>query len=154
MLPVCSCHVTYAFQSKSTLYSCLNVKELLAQNRREIWSSNDCNCTRTHNHLLRKWTLNHLAKLASLVKWLSVRLQTKWLWVWVQLQSLKAWSISPLFIFITVSESMKHYMASKPPVWSLKTIWQIIGGGANTKRKQKPILGTKTHNFLSNPNST
>ena len=26
---VCSCHVTYVFQSESTLYSCLNVKELL-----------------------------------------------------------------------------------------------------------------------------
>ena len=25
----------------------------------------DCNWTRTHNHLLRKRTLNHLAKLAS-----------------------------------------------------------------------------------------
>ena len=33
---VCSYHVTYTFQSKSTLSSCLNVKELLAQNRREI----------------------------------------------------------------------------------------------------------------------
>ena len=31
-------HVTYAFQSESTLYSCLNVKELLAGNRRIIWS--------------------------------------------------------------------------------------------------------------------
>ena len=30
--------------------------------------------------------LNHLASLA---KWLSVRLSTKWLWVRVQLQSLK-----------------------------------------------------------------
>ena len=28
---VCSCHVTYTFQSESTLYSCLNVKERLAQ---------------------------------------------------------------------------------------------------------------------------
>ena len=27
---LCSCHVTYAFQSESTLYICLNVKELLA----------------------------------------------------------------------------------------------------------------------------
>ena len=27
---VCSCHVTYVFQSESTLYSCLNVKERLA----------------------------------------------------------------------------------------------------------------------------
>ena len=29
-------HVTYPFQSESTLYSCLNVKELLARSRREI----------------------------------------------------------------------------------------------------------------------
>ena len=31
-----SYHVTYAFQSESTLYSCLNVKELLARSRRVI----------------------------------------------------------------------------------------------------------------------
>ena len=36
ILTVCSCHVTYAFQSECTLYSCLNVKELLARSRREI----------------------------------------------------------------------------------------------------------------------
>ena len=35
-LPVCSYHVTYTFQSESTLHSCLNVKELLARSRREI----------------------------------------------------------------------------------------------------------------------
>ena len=35
-LSVCSCHVTYVFQSESTLYSCLNVKELLSRSRREI----------------------------------------------------------------------------------------------------------------------
>ena len=35
-LIVCSCHVTYAFQSESTLYSCLNVKELFARSRCEI----------------------------------------------------------------------------------------------------------------------
>ena len=33
---VCSCHVTYAFQSEYTLYICLNVKELLARSRRKI----------------------------------------------------------------------------------------------------------------------
>ena len=51
---VCSCHVTYAFQSESTLCSCLNVKELLARSSREIWSLSDCNWTRTHNYLVRK----------------------------------------------------------------------------------------------------
>ena len=30
IMTACSCHVTYVFQSESTLYSCLNVKELLA----------------------------------------------------------------------------------------------------------------------------
>ena len=30
---VCSYHVTYAFQSESTLYSCLNVKELFARTK-------------------------------------------------------------------------------------------------------------------------
>ena len=62
-LTVCSYHVTHAFQNESTLYSCVNVKELLAQNRREIWSLSDCNWTRTLNHLARKRTLDHLAKL-------------------------------------------------------------------------------------------
>ena len=38
-------HVTYAFQSESTLYSCLNVKELLARNRREIWNFLDIQAT-------------------------------------------------------------------------------------------------------------
>ena len=35
-LTVCSCHVTYVLKSKSTLYSCLNVKEFLARNRCKI----------------------------------------------------------------------------------------------------------------------
>ena len=69
-LTVCSCSVTYTFQSKSTLYSCLNIKELLARSRRKIWSLSDCNWTRTQNHLVCKRTLNHLAK------WLSVLLRT------------------------------------------------------------------------------
>ena len=66
-------HVTYMFQSESKLYSCLNVKELLARNRRDIWSLSDSNGIWTHNHLVRKWTLNHLPKLA---KWLSCVMST------------------------------------------------------------------------------
>ena len=49
-LTVCSYHVMYTFQSESTLYSCLNIKELLARSRRKIWSLSDWNWTRTHNH--------------------------------------------------------------------------------------------------------
>ena len=49
----------------------------------------ECNEVRTHNHLVYKRTLNHLAKLVSLAKWLSVLLRTNWLWVQIPLQSLK-----------------------------------------------------------------
>ena len=79
-MTVCSCHLTYAFQSETTLYSCLNVKELFAQSKCEIWSLSECNWTRNQNHLVCKQTLNHLAI------WLSVCLGTKWFWVRVQLQ--------------------------------------------------------------------
>ena len=72
-MTVCSYHVTYAFQNDSTLYSCLNVKQLLAWNRRETWRLSDCNWTRTQNHLVCKRTLNHLAKLS---KWLSCVVST------------------------------------------------------------------------------
>ena len=73
---VCSCHTTYAFQSKSSLYSCLNVKELLAQSRREIWRISDCNWTRTQNHLCLKRTLNHSTIV---LKRTLKELSTKWL---------------------------------------------------------------------------
>ena len=66
-------HVTYAFQSYSALYSCLNVKDLLARNRCDIWSLSDSNGIQTHNHLFSKRTLNHLAQLA---KWLSYVVST------------------------------------------------------------------------------
>ena len=59
MLTVCYYHVTHTFQSESTLYSCLNVKEFLARNRHDIWILSDNNGIRTHNHLVCKPALNH-----------------------------------------------------------------------------------------------
>ena len=73
-LTECSYHVTYAFQSESALYDCLDVKELLAQNRRDTWILNNGNGTSSKSHLARKQTLNHLAKLAnnSAVLWVLI----------------------------------------------------------------------------------
>ena len=39
---VCSWRATYAFQSESTLYSCLNINEINAQNRQDIWRLSGC----------------------------------------------------------------------------------------------------------------
>ena len=61
-----SCHVRIS--EWTTLNSCLNIKEPLARSRRKIWSLSDCNWTQTQNPIVRKRTLNHLAKLT---KWLS-----------------------------------------------------------------------------------
>ena len=62
-----------SFYSESTLCSDLNIKEFFARNKYDTWSSNDRNGIRTCNHLVRKWTLNHLTKLT---KWLSCVLST------------------------------------------------------------------------------
>ena len=51
---------------------CLNVKEHLARSRRLFWNSNDSNQIQTLNHLVRKRTLNHLAKLIWLNGWVFV----------------------------------------------------------------------------------
>ena len=101
-LTVCYYHVTYAFQSESTLYSSLNVKELLDQSRPNIWSLCDSNRIQTHNHLVHKRTLNQLAKLVILAKFFSVRLRFKWLQVRIPLLSLweSCWDMITSFTFL------------------------------------------------------
>ena len=59
LVTVYSCHVTYAFQSESTIYSCLNVKNFLSPRRCQISRLSNCNWTCTQNHLVLKRTLNH-----------------------------------------------------------------------------------------------
>ena len=70
-LTVCSSCIMYTLQSESTFYIFLNVNELPAQNRRDIWSLSNCNGTLTHNHLLRQQTLTHLAKLTKWLTWVA-----------------------------------------------------------------------------------
>ena len=49
---ICYYHATYVFRFRANLHSiCLNVKELHAQNRRDIWSLSDSNGIGTHNPL-------------------------------------------------------------------------------------------------------
>ena len=60
----------HAFQSESKLYICLNVKEFLNRKSRHIWSLSDFKETRTHNRLVRKQTLNPLAKLTKCFSWI------------------------------------------------------------------------------------
>ena len=70
LLTVCYYHVT---TDKSTLCSCQNIKELLAQNRRDVWSSNDSNGIRNHNHLVRKYIAPDGLRSPSKVTWGATR---------------------------------------------------------------------------------
>ena len=63
LLTVFSYYVMCAFHSEITLYIYLNIKELLAQNRTNIWSLIDCKGTRTQYLLVHKLKINHLDKL-------------------------------------------------------------------------------------------
>ena len=111
---VCSYHVTYLFQIESTMYSCLNVKKLLVRNRSDIWNLSDCNGTWTHNHLVCKQTLNQLAKLASLAKWLSVHLWTELLRVWVLLQSLTENTVCTFLPWILKGHYINNSLKDQP----------------------------------------
>ena len=63
IIQLCFYRVTYAFQSESAPCSCLNVKELLARNSRDILNLSNCNGNWFQNHLVHKWTFNHLSRL-------------------------------------------------------------------------------------------
>ena len=58
------------------------------------------------------WITTQLNHLASLARWLSVRLQIKWLWVRVQLQPLKIPTLLPSILgqWSTSTRPMKIYM--------------------------------------------
>ena len=80
---------------------CLNVKELLARSRCHIWSLSDSKVIRTHNHLVRKRTLNYLAKLA------------KWLWVQVTLLSLNLNFLIKPFCYMSSKSRRKLKISSE-----------------------------------------
>ena len=69
-LTVCCYHVTYAFHTESTLCICFNVKEILGPNRSDSWDLSDWNGTQTHNRLLLKKTMKHLAKQTKWLSWI------------------------------------------------------------------------------------
>ena len=81
---------------------------LICLSDRKIYGSNGI---QSHIHLVRKWTLNQLASLA---KWLSVCLWTKWLCVQIPLLSLKL-HISRLF---RVRSSLTFRQ-----LWSVDSLW-------------------------------
>ena len=125
-LTVCYYHATYAFQSESTLYSCLNVKELLVWNRCDIWRLSDSNRIQTQNHLVCEQTINHLVKLAFLAKWLSACLPTKRLWVRISLLSfLTVYIMFCLFwnfIFFNLAFCYWHFRLYKHFLYKIEAV--------------------------------
>ena len=98
-ITICYSHVTYAFQSESTLYIWQNFKELLAQSRSKIWSVSDCNGTRTNKNLVGKQKLKNFAKLTKLLSWFMSTYLYGWFWLYVIVNSRTHFRVNPHSIF-------------------------------------------------------
>ena len=85
-----SCHVRV-----STLYSCLNIKELLAQNRHDIWSKNDCNGTQPHSLWKNVQPFSQTGQMIELwCEYVSVRC----IWLYVIMMSRTHFRVYPHYI--------------------------------------------------------
>ena len=62
-LTACFYHVMYAFQTESTLYSCLNVKEILTSKAAPNLTLKLLQLNSNYNQVVPKGLLNNLAKL-------------------------------------------------------------------------------------------
>ena len=60
---LCAFIMSHTYFRVNLLCSCVNVKELLARKRRDIWRWSGCHGIQTHNYLA--------SKLAKMVKWLN-----------------------------------------------------------------------------------
>lgn len=87
--------------------------ETLAQYRGDIWSQIHLG-TRTHIHLVCKWTHHHTAILVSLTKWLSIRIRIERLWVQVPLK-------------LTMHRNMKGFL-----IYLLTKIFSINSQNSNS----------------------
>ena len=125
-LTVCSYQVTYAFQSESKLYSCLNVKQLLARNKCNIWSLSDCNGVWTHNHLVCKRTLNYLGP-------------NDWVVLWVLICT----------VHLTVcSHHVKYAFQSESTRYSYLNVKELLVQDRCNIRSLSDCDGSQTHNHL------
>ena len=89
-MSVCSCHITYEFQSGPTFYSCLNIKKRLAESRGIAWRLSDCNWTRTHTQ-----PFSQTSKMIELYcEYLSVRC----IWVYFLVMSSTSFRVNPHYI--------------------------------------------------------
>ena len=134
-LTVCSSHVTYPFGSECTLYSCLNLKKLLAQSGRKIWSLSD-------SPGLKLRTTKFVNKYST--NWPNY--QIDWAVFWVLICTMHLTVCSPYFTYAFQSDSplysylsVKGFHArSRRESWSLSD-WTWT-------RTQNDLVRTRTLN--------
>ena len=83
------------FQSEYTLYSCVNVKELLARSRRKIWSLTDCSWTPTQNHLICKKNTWPVGLTDQMISSCSEYLSLRCIWRYVIIASPMRMRVNP-----------------------------------------------------------
>ena len=137
-LIVCFHHVTFEFQSESTLYSWLNFKELLARSRRHIWRLSNWNGIRTHNHLVPKRTPNHLDELAKWLSWVvSTYLYGAFDCIFLSCH-VRVWEWLPLYSCLNVKELLAR---------KRRHIWRL--SDCNGIRTHNHLVRKRTSNHLA-----
>ena len=128
------------FQSESTLYSCLNVKELLAQSRGKTWTLNDCNWTGNQNHLAHKQTLERtLSQTGQMIELCCENLSARCIWQYLIIMSRTSFRVNPHSIaFLNV----KGLLA-----WSRRHILSLSDN--NVIRTYNHLVRKRTLNHLA-----
>ena len=117
---VCSYHVMYTFQSESTLYSYVNVKELLAQNRCEIWSLSDCNWAQPQPLSLQMNT-QPFSRTGQMIELCFVHLSVWCIWLYVLIMSQTRFKVNPQSIVAWLSRNSLLETGVKSKFWVTAT---------------------------------
>ena len=86
----------------------LNVKKLLTRKRRHIWSLSDSNEIRTHNQIVCKGTINHLAKLTKMIEMCCEYLSVRCVLLYVNIMSGMSFGVSPQSL---ICQNVKEVLA-------------------------------------------
>ena len=85
-------------------------QELLARNRCDIWSLSNSNGSQTHNNLVRKRTINHLAKLPV------------WVNGWVCVYQLSGWRLDSLLSLTKITKDLSTTTTSTSSFLAFSTV--------------------------------
>ena len=108
---------TYLTKERNIVRHSAKLSNNFARSRRHIWSLSHSNNIRTHNHLVRKQTINHLAHLAKGLSCCECEyLYVRCIWLYVIIMSRTSLRVNP--DSIARLNFKKHFAWSRGHIWT------------------------------------